>query len=109
MQGVEEYYRNDYARQSDEFKAKVKEEKYINTNLKPLIRTEFTSIKTALREGSIKEGDEYTRAIVRYRNLRPDLRKMATLDFYKYYPDDKLDVLNTEHINRLIGIAEARK
>ena len=109
MQGIEEYYRNDYARQSDEFKAKVKEEKYINTNLKPLIRTEFTSIKTALREGSIKEGDEYTRAIVRYRNLRPDLRKMATLDFYKYYPDDKLDVLNTEHINRLIGIAEARQ
>jgi len=109
MQGVEEYYRNDYARQSDEFKAKVKEEKYVNTNLKPLIRTEFTSIKTALREGSIKEGDEYTRAIVRYRNLRPDLRKMATLDFYKYYPDDKLDVLNTEHINRLIGIAEARQ
>ena len=109
MQGVEEYYRNDYARQSDEFKSKVKEEKYVNTNLKPLIQTEFTSIKNALREGSIKEGDEYTRAIVRYRNLRPDLRKMATLDFYKYYPDDKLDVLNTEHINRLIGIAEARK
>ena len=109
MQGVEEYYRNDYARQSDKFKEKVKEEKYINTNLKPLIRTEFTSIKTALREGSIKEGDEYTRAIVRYRNLRPDLRKMATLDFYKYFPDEKLNVLNTDHINKLIGIAEARK
>jgi len=109
MQGVEEYYRNDYAKQSDKFKEKVKEEKYVNTNLKPLIKTEFTAIKTALREGSIKEGDEYTRAIVRYRNLRPDLRKMATLDFYKYFPDEKLNVLNTDHINKLIGIAEARK
>ena len=109
MQGVEEYYRRDYARQSDEFKEKVKEEKYINTNLKPLIKTEFTAIKTALREGSIKEGDEYTRAIVTYRNLRPDLRKMATLDFYKYFPNEKLNVLNTDHINKLIAIAEARK
>lgn len=109
MKGLEDYWRRDYAKQPDSFKAKVKEEKYVNTNIKPEIQKQFSAIKSAIREGSISQGDAYTRAIVQYRNVSPELRKIATLEFYKMYPDREINVLNTEHINTLIAIAEARK
>jgi hypothetical protein len=82
------------------------EEEYVSNKLRPFIQEQVRTFKSKIREGSISEGDEYTRALQRYTRVPSNFRKLATTDFVERY-DRVPDPQNAEDLQILITIATA--
>ena len=96
--------REEYNNASDKVKDTFTEDEYTLNKLKPFAKAQLSKFKTQIREGAIAQGDDYARALTKYRRVRPDFRKLATVQFVKMYDRDP-DALNSQDLNRLIIIA----
>jgi len=96
--------REEYSNASDKVKDTFTEDEYVLNKLKPFAKAQLSKFKTQIREGAIAQGDDYARALTKYRRVRPDFRKLATVQFVKMYDRDP-DALNSQDLNRLIIIA----
>ena len=81
------------------------EDEYVSNKLRPLIQTQLRGFKDKIREGSIKQGDEYARAVIKYRRITPQYRTLATTDFVGRF-DRIPDPLDAGDLNKLIVIAK---
>jgi len=66
------------------------EKEYVYLMLRPRVIEQVKSYKKIIREGSVLKGSRYARAMMAYRKLRPDYRKLATPIFLReqgYFPD----------------------
>ena len=97
--------RKEYENASDKVKDTFTEQQYVLNKLKPFAKGQLDKFKKKIREGAIAQGDEYARALTKYRRVRPDFRKLATVQFVKMYDRDP-DALNASDLNRLIIIAK---
>lgn len=97
--------REEYSNASDKVKDTFTEDEYVLNKLKPFAKAQLSKFKTQIREGAIAQGDDYARALTKYRRVRPDFRKLATVQFVKMYDRDP-DALNSQDLNRLIIIAK---
>jgi hypothetical protein len=66
----------------------------------------YLTIKSKIREGSISEGDDYTRALQTYSRVPSNFRKLATTDFVDRY-DRVPDPQSSEDLQKLVAIAKA--
>ena len=97
-----------YKDKPETLKAEYTEEEFVNNNIKPFITEQINKIKTKVSEGSITQGDEYTRAMITYRRLTPEYRKQASTDFVDRYGRIP-DPLNTKDLQRLKVIGDSYK
>lgn len=97
--------RKNYANASDKIKNTFTEKNYVLNMVKPLAHEQLTKFKSQIREGSLTQGDDYSRALIKYRRIRPDYRKLATTDFLRRYNRDP-DPLSSEDITKLTLIAK---
>ena len=97
--------RKDYKNASDKVKETFTEQQYVLNELKPFAKAQLDKFKKQIREGAIAQGDEYARALTKYRRVRPDYRKLATIKFTEMYDRDP-DAMSAGDLNRLILIAK---
>lgn len=97
--------RKEYENVSDKVKETFTEQQYVLNKLKPFAKAQLDKFKKQIREGAIAQGDEYARALTKYRRVRPDYRKLATVQFTKMYDRDP-DATSAGDLNRLILIAK---
>lgn len=105
-QAMEETFKREYSEGSDLLRKEFTEEEYVSNKLRPFIQEQVRTFKSKIREGSISEGDEYTRALQRYTRVPSNFRKLATTDFVERY-DRVPDPQNAEDLQILITIATA--
>jgi hypothetical protein len=105
-QELEKDYRQEYQEGSDLLKKEFTEEEYVTNKLRPYISEQVRTFKAKIREGSIAEGDDYSRALQRYVRVSPDYRKLATTDFVERY-DRVPDPQSAEDLQTLTIIAQA--
>ena len=92
--------RNDYADMSDTYKDNFTEEEHVNNNVIPLIREMVRDVRTDLRNIPVGADDPYTNAIVQYRRIPPDYRRLATNYFVEQF-DRMPDPSNAEDLQAL--------
>ena len=82
-QSMEGYVREAYQTKSREFKEKVTENQYVNSEIVPLIKSQVSNLKSQLRDAGMEymSGDPYLIAQTKYRRMSPDFRKYATIKF----------------------------
>ena len=102
----EEKLRLDYANMSDTYKNSFTESQHVNNNVIPLINGLVRDLRSNLREMNVGAENPYTNAVVQYRRIPPDIRKLATNYFVERY-DREPDVTSTEDLQRLIGLGDA--
>ena len=98
---LKDYYNGPQALR-DEFT----EEEYVTNEVRGLIDENLKVFKRDIREGAIAQGDEYARALIKYRRVQPNFRRIATQQFVRRYgfrPNPK----ETDHLQALIAIAKA--
>lgn len=95
-----------YKDKPETLKAEYTEEEFVNNNIKPFITEQINKIKTKVSEGSITQGDDYTRAMIAYRRLTPEYRKQASTDFVDRYGRIP-DPLSTKDLQRLKVIGDS--
>ena len=86
----EESLRNEYADRSETYRDNFTVEEHVNNNVIPLIREMVRDIRTDLRSIPVGADDPYTNAIVQYRRIPPDYRRLATnyfVDQFDRVPD----------------------
>jgi hypothetical protein len=105
-QELEKDYRQEYQEGSDLLKKEFTEEEYVTNKLRPYISEQVRTFKAKIREGSIAEGDDYSRALQRYVRVSPDYRKLATTDFVERY-DRVPDPQSAEDLQTLTIIAQS--
>jgi len=107
-QKQEEKLRKDYAESGDVLREEFTEEEYLANKIRPLISDQLTSFKQQIRDGAIAQGDSYARAMIAYRKVQPNFRKLATTDFVERY--NKLpDPLEEKDLKILTEIAKTYK
>lgn len=84
------------------------EEEYVVNKLRPLISEQLSSFKQKIREGAIAQGDSYARAMLAYRKIQPQFRKLATTDFVERYGKAP-DPTSADDLKRLTKIAQVYK
>jgi len=84
------------------------EEEYVANKLRPLISEQLSSFKQKIREGAIAQGDSYARAMLAYRKIQPQFRKLATTDFIERYGKAP-DPASADDLKRLTKIAQVYK
>ena len=84
------------------------EEEYVANKIRPLISEQLRSFKQKIREGAIAQGDSYARAMIAYRKIQPQFRKLATTDFIERYGKAP-DPSSADDLKRLTKIAQVYK
>jgi len=84
------------------------EEEYVANKIRPLISEQLSSFKRKIREGAIAQGDSYARAMIAYRKIQPQFRKLATTDFIERYGKAP-DPSSADDLKRLTKIAQVYK
>ena len=97
--------RKEYLSRKPIVREEFSEDEYVSNKLRPLITTQLRGFKGKIREGSIKQGDEYARAVIKYRRVTPQYRTLATTDFVGRF-DRIPDPLDAGDLNKLILIAK---
>ena len=92
--------RDDYVDMSDTYKDNFTEEEHVNNNVIPLIREMVRDVRTDLRNIPVGADDPYTNAIVQYRRIPPDYRRLATNYFVEQF-DRMPDPSNAEDLQAL--------
>jgi len=103
---LEEEYVKKYEEGSDLLRKEFTVEEYVSNKVRPYIDKQIKTFKAKIREGSISEGDDYTRALQTYTRVPSNFRKLATTDFVDRY-DRVPDPQSAEDLQRLIAIAKA--
>jgi hypothetical protein len=104
----EKRLREIYKDKPETLKSEYTEQEFVNNNIKPFITEQINKIKTKVSEGSITQGDDYTRAMISYRRLTPEYRKQAGTDFVDRYGRTP-DPLSTKDLQRLKAIGDSYK
>jgi hypothetical protein len=89
-QSQEKTLRAEYADKSDMYKANFTEQEHVNNNVIPLVRGMVRDVRTDLKEIPVGAEDEYTNAIVQYRRIPKEFRKLSTnyfVDRFDRVPD----------------------
>ena len=97
----EETLRFDYANMSDTYKNMFTESQHVNNNVIPLINGLVRDLRSNLREMDVGAENPYTNAIVQYRRIPPDIRKLATNYFVERF-DREPDPTITEDLQSLV-------
>lgn len=81
-QALEEDSRNTY-RSSEALQKEMTENEFVNSRVRPYIKTQITIAKQQLSDGNTvnSEAPEYIAAMQAYRKLPPDIRKAAASEF----------------------------
>ena len=81
-QSFEEDSRNTY-RSSDALQEEMTEEEFVNSRIRPYIKSQIASAKQLLTDGNTvnSEAPEYVAAMSAYRKLPPEIRKAAASEF----------------------------
>jgi hypothetical protein len=103
---LEEEFVREYEEGSDVLRNEFTEEEYVSNKIRPYIQEQVRTFKSKIREGSISEGDDYTRALQTYTRVPSNFRKLATTDFVDRY-DRVPDPQSSEDLQKLIAIAKA--
>lgn len=99
-QSEEERLRENYEGMSDTYKDNFTVEEHVNNNVIPLIRSMVRDIRTDLRDIPIGADDPYTNAIVQYRRVPPEFRRLAT-NYFVQQNDRMPDPSNAEDLQLL--------
>ena len=102
----EETLRFDYANMSDTYKNMFTESQHVNNNVIPLINGLVRDLRSNLREMDVGAENPYTNAIVQYRRIPPDIRKLATNYFVERF-DREPDPTITEDLQSLVMLGRA--
>ena len=97
--------RQEYADASSKVKETFTEDEFVTNKLRPLVAARLRKFKAKIRDGSIAQGDDYARAMTKYRRVTPEYRRLATTDFVDRYGDAP-NPLDAGDLNVLIKIAE---
>jgi len=73
----ENIVREEYINSSKEVKDKFSEQDYVNSDIKPLIKTRLNKIRTALSDIKTGQSSNYIKALVEFRKLPKDFRRRA--------------------------------
>jgi uncharacterized protein YciW len=102
----EETLRREYADMSDIYKDSFTEQQHINNNVIPLINGFVRDLRSNLREMNVGAENPYTNAVVQYRRIPPDIRKLATNYFVERF-DREPDPTNTRDLQSLVMLGGA--
>mgnify|MGYP003661193628 FL=1 len=102
-QSMEKYYEKEYRRQKVGFKETISKEKYMLTNLKPLIDEQFRAIRQKIKDGKVGAGGPYVKAMIDYKRLTKSNRKWATVEFLKQFerPADASNVKDLQLLTKI--------
>lgn len=105
-QKEEDRLRTEYDSKSDTYRDTFTVEEHVNNNVIPLINTMVRDVRTDLSKIPVGAEDQYTNAIVQYRRVPPEFRKLATNYFVEQF-DRNPDPANTEDLQSLtmLGIS----
>jgi len=103
---LEEKFVREYEESSDVLRNEFTVEEYVSNKIRPYIQEQVRTFKSKIREGSISEGDDYTRALQTYSRVPSNFRKLATTDFVDRY-DRVPDPQSSEDLQKLVAIAKA--
>jgi|DEB0MinimDraft_6_1074348.scaffolds.fasta_scaffold03615_5 hypothetical protein len=103
---LEEKFVREYEEGSDVLRNEFTVEEYVSNKVRPYIQEQVRTFKSKIREGSVSEGDDYTRALQTYSRVPSNFRKLATTDFVDRY-DRVPDPQSSEDLQKLIAIAKA--
>lgn len=103
---LEEKFVREYEEGSDVLRNEFTVEEYVSNKIRPYIQEQVRTFKSKIREGSVSEGDDYTRALQTYSRVPSNFRKLATTDFVDRY-DRVPDPQSSEDLQKLIAIAKA--
>jgi len=107
-QSYETILRQEYQEANEVLREEFTEEEYVANKLRPLISEELTSFKREVRDIVETEGSPYARAMITYRRIQPQFRKLATTDFVERYGRNP-DPSSTEDLQVLTEIAQIYK
>lgn len=107
-QSYETILRQEYQEANEILREEFTEEEYVANKLRPLISEELTSFKREVRDIVETEGSPYARAMITYRRIQPQFRKLATTDFVERYGRNP-DPSSTEDLQVLTEIAQIYK
>jgi len=107
-QSYETILRQEYQEANETLREEFTEEEYVANKLRPLISEELTSFKREVRDIVETEGSPYARAMITYRRIQPQFRKLATTDFVERYGRNP-DPSSTEDLQVLTEIAQIYK
>lgn len=99
-QAEEVRLRADYAGMSETYKENFTEEEHVNNNVIPLIRSMVSDLRTDLRDIPVGSDNPYTNAVVQYRRVPPEFRKLAT-NYFVEQLDRMPNPSDTEDLQRL--------
>lgn len=102
----EKVLREEYATRSEAYREAFTEEEHVNNNVIPLIKSLVTDARSKVNSIPVGAKDPYTNAIVAYRRLPAEFRKLATGEFVERYEREP-DPTSAEDLQTLtvIGIA----
>jgi len=103
---LEEKFVREYEEGSDVLRNEFTVEEYVSNKVRPYIQEQVRTFKSKIREGSVSEGDDYTRVLQTYSRVPSNFRKLATTDFVDRY-DRVPDPQSSEDLQKLIAIAKA--
>lgn len=98
--------RKEYSESSDKVRNTFTEDEFVSNKLRPLVAARLRNFKSKIRDGAIAQGDDYAKAMTKYRRVSPEYRRLATTDFVDRYGEAP-DPLDAGDLNTLIGIAGA--
>ena len=105
----EKVLREEYATRSEAYREAFTEEEHVNNNVIPLIKSLVTDARSKVNSIPVGAKDPYTNAIVAYRRLPAEFRKLATGEFVDKYEREP-DPTSAEDLQTLtvIGIAYSK-
>jgi hypothetical protein len=105
----EKVLREEYATRSEAYREAFTEQEHVNNNVIPLIKSLVTDARSKVNSIPVGAKDPYTNAIVAYRRLPAEFRKLATGEFVDKYEREP-DPTSAEDLQTLtvIGIAYSK-
>jgi hypothetical protein len=101
----EKRVRNEYIKSNKSVKEKFSEQSYVNSDIKPLIKTYLRNIKEDLSNVKTGESSTYVKSLVEFRKLKKDFRRRAMTKFLDIY-DREPDASNAKDLFKLTEIGK---
>lgn len=89
-QRQEKTFREEYVNKSDTYKENFTEQEHVNNNVIPIVRNMVRDVRADLKAIPVGAEDPYTNAIVQYRRIPKEFRKLSTnyfVDRFERVPD----------------------
>ena len=101
----EKRVRNEYIKSNKSVKEEFSEQSYVNSDIKPLIKTYLRNIKEDLSNVKTGESSTYVKSLVEFRKLNKDFRRRAMTKFLDIY-DREPDASNAKDLFKLTEIGK---